>query len=130
MENNFKTAKDIMVKKLVFIEGLDTIEEAITKMKAEPVDVLFVKKRNPQDAFGIITARDIVKKVYTLDLNPSEVNVYEVMSKPVISVPSDMNIRYIPRLMLKAKIEIAPVEENGELIGMISFKSLVHQGLF
>jgi signal-transduction protein with cAMP-binding, CBS, and nucleotidyltransferase domain len=130
MENNFKIAKDIMIKELVFIEGLDTIEEAIAKMKAEPVDVLIVKKRNPQDAFGIITARDIVKKVYTPDLNPEQVNVYEVMSKPVISVPSDMNIRYIPRLMLKAKIEIAPVEENGELIGMISFKSLVLQGLF
>jgi signal-transduction protein with cAMP-binding, CBS, and nucleotidyltransferase domain len=130
MENTFKIAKDIMIKELVFIEGLDTIEDAISKMKAEPVDVLIVKKRNPQDAFGIITARDIVKKVYTPDLNPEEVNVYEVMSKPVISVPSDMNIRYIPRLMLKAKIETAPVEENGELIGMISFKSLVLQGLF
>ena len=130
MDNNFKIAKDIMIKELVFVEGLDTIEEAIAKMKAEQVDVLIVKKRNPQDAFGIITARDIVKKVYAPDLNPEEVNVYEIMSKPVISVPSDMNIRYIPRLMLKAKIESAPVEENGDLFGMISFKSLVLQGLF
>jgi predicted transcriptional regulator len=130
MENNFKIAKDIMIKELVFIEGLDTIKEAIAKMKAEQIDILFIKKRNLQDAFGVITAKDIVKKVYTLDLDPVEVNVYEIMSKPVISVPSDMNIRYIPRLMLKAKIETAPVEENGKLIGMISFKSLVHQGLF
>ena len=130
MENNFKIAKDIMIKELVFIEGLDTIKEAIAKMKAEQIDILFIKKRNLQDAFGVITAKDIVKKVYTLDLDPVEVNVYEIMSKPVISVPSNMNIRYIPRLMLKAKIETAPVEENGKLIGMISFKSLVHQGLF
>lgn len=128
MNTNFKSAKDIMSAKLVFIEGLDTVQDAIEKMKAENVEVLIVNKRNQEDAFGIITFRDIIKKVFIHDLKPIEVNVYEIMSKPVIAVPASLNIRYFPRLFLRAKIEIAPVEENGEYIGLISFSDLLHHG--
>lgn len=127
MNTKFKSARDIMSDRLVLIEGLDTVQEAIDKMKIENVDVLIVNKRNQEDAFGIITAKDIIKKVYVNDLNPDEVNVYEIMSKPVISVPASLNIRYIPRLLLRANIQVAPVEENGEYIGMISFSNLLHQ---
>jgi signal-transduction protein with cAMP-binding, CBS, and nucleotidyltransferase domain len=108
---------------------LDTVQDAIDKMKAESVEVLIVNKRNQEDAFGIITSRDIIKKVYINDLKPEEVNVYEIMSKPVITVPASLNIRYFPRLLLRAKLQIAPVEENGEYIGMISFSDLLHHGL-
>ena len=127
MDANFKNAKDIMSNKLVFIEGLDTAMDAIKKMKSEGVDVLIVKKRNQDDVYGIVTARDIIKKVYIKDLKPLEVNVYEIMSKPVISIPASMNIRYIPRFMSRANIHTAPVDENGEYIGLISFNSLLQQ---
>jgi signal-transduction protein with cAMP-binding, CBS, and nucleotidyltransferase domain len=129
MNTNFKSARDIMSDKLVFIEGLDTVQDAVDKMKAESVDMLIVNKRNQEDAFGIITVKDIIKKVYINDLKPMEVNIYEIMSKPVITVPAPLNVRYIPRLMLRARIHVAPVEQNGEYIGMISFSSLLHQGL-
>lgn len=129
MNTDYKSARDIMSDKLVFIEGLDTIQDAVDKMKANNVDVLLVNKRNQEDAFGIITAKDIIKKVYGNDLKLKEVNVYEIMSKPVIAVPASMNIRYIPRFLLRARLHVAPVEQNGEYIGMISFSSLLHQGL-
>lgn len=130
MDANFKNAKDIMSNKLVFIDGLDTALDAIEKMKSEGIDVLIVNKRNPNDAYGIVTIRDIIKKVYIKDLKPMEVNVYEIMSKPVIPISASMNIRYIPRFLLRANLHTAPVDQNGEYIGMISFADLLHKGLF
>lgn len=127
MNENFKSAKDIISGKVIFIEGLDTVQDAIDKMKVENAEALIVNKRNQEDAYGIITATDIMKKVIICDQKPREVNVYEIMSKPVIAIPESLNTRYIPRLMMRAKIQIAPVEQNGEYIGMISFSGLIHQ---
>jgi signal-transduction protein with cAMP-binding, CBS, and nucleotidyltransferase domain len=119
-----------MSHKLVLIDGLDTAANAIEKMKSQGVDALIINKRNQYDAYGIVTIKDIIKKVYIKDLRPEEVNIYEIMSKPVIPVPALMNIRYISRLMLRANISVAPVEQDGELIGIISFSSLFHNGIY
>jgi CBS domain-containing protein len=43
-----------------------------------------------------------------------EVNVYEIMTKPILSVPADMDIRYIARLLHRVGMRRAPVEENGD----------------
>jgi signal-transduction protein with cAMP-binding, CBS, and nucleotidyltransferase domain len=130
METPHKIAKDIMTKPLVFVDGLDTVHEAIQQMKTAKVDALIVNKRDVKDAYAIITVNDIIKKIYNKDLNPKEVYVYEIMTKPVITIPAEMNIRYIPRLFLRAKIQLAPVEENGEYLGMISYSSLIHKGIY
>jgi signal-transduction protein with cAMP-binding, CBS, and nucleotidyltransferase domain len=130
METTYKIAKDIMTKPLAFVDGLDTIHEAIQQMKTAKVDALIVNRRDAKDAYAIITVNDIIKKIYNKDLNPKEVYVYEIMTKPVITIPAEMNIRYIPRLFLRAKIQLAPVEENGEYLGMISYSSLIHKGIY
>jgi CBS domain-containing protein len=53
------------------------------------------------------------------------VNVYEIMTKPVITVPADMDVRYVARLLYRAGIRRAPVEEGGEIVGMISLTFLI-----
>ncbi|MBK9152468.1 MAG: CBS domain-containing protein [Saprospiraceae bacterium] len=119
------TAKDVMMAKVVMIDGLATAQEAAQLMRAENVNALIVKKRDNADAFGIVVINDFIRGVIIPDRRSDEVNVYEIMSKPVIAVPADMNIRYVPRLMIKAGIRIAPVIENNEYIGMISLSNLI-----
>jgi predicted transcriptional regulator len=50
-----------------------------------------------------------------------EVSVYEIMTKPVFSISAHLNVKYVPRLMYNYSIQIAPVEENGEYIGIIDY---------
>jgi CBS domain-containing protein len=57
------------------------------------------------------------------------VNVYEIMSKPVIPVDPDMDVRYVARLFDRFGLSIAPVVENGEVIGIVSYTELVFAGL-
>lgn len=119
------TARNVMIPKIVMVDGLATAREAAQLMRSENVNALIVRKRDKSDAYGIVVIKDFIRGVIIPDRNSDEVNVYEIMSKPVIAVPADMNIRYVPRLMMKAGIRIAPVIENNEYIGMISLSNLI-----
>lgn len=124
-------AHDVMRSGLVTIDGLATIKEAADKMRAEHVTCLMVERRNPDDAWGIVVIRDLIKGVILPGRPATDVNVFEVMSKPIITVPADMDIRYVARLMYQYRLSRVPVEKQGELIGMISLSSLVlHESIF
>ena len=56
-------------------------------------------------------------------------NVYEIMSKPVIPLEPDMNVRYCARLFNNFGLSNAPVVENGQIIGVVSYTELVFKGL-
>ncbi|WP_319547949.1 CBS domain-containing protein [Desulfogranum marinum] len=118
-------AKDVMQKKIVSVDGMATAKEAAAKMRSENVYALLVDKRNADDAWGILVYQDFIKGVMIPGRTSEEVNVYEIMSKPVITVPAEMDVRYVARLLYRAGIRRAPVEEKGELVGFISLSSLI-----
>ncbi len=118
-------ARDVMRKGIVSIDGMATAKEAAAEMRSEKVFSLLVKKRHVDDAWGIVVVQDFIKGVIIASRSPSAVHVYEIMTKPVITVPADMDIRYVARLIYRAGIRRAPVEDGGELIGMISLSSLI-----
>lgn len=117
--------KDVMIKGVVTIDGMATAGEAAAAMRREKVNYLLVNKRHADDAWGIVVVQDFIKGVIIEGRSSSEVNVYEIMTKPTITVPADMDIRYAARLLYRAGIRRAPVEEKGELVGMISLSSLI-----
>lgn len=118
-------AREIMRKGVVTIDGMATAAEAAAKMRSEGISSLLVEKRHDDDAWGILVVKDIIKGVVIPCRSPVDVNVYEIMTKPVITVPVDMDIRYVARLIYRTGIRRAPVEDCGQLIGMISLSSLI-----
>ncbi len=118
-------ARDVMHKEIVSIDGMATAKEAAAKMRSEKVSSLLVKKRHNDDVWGMLVVQDFIKGVIIAARSPAEVHVYEIMTKPVITVPADMDIRYVARLIYRAGMRRAPVEDGGELIGMISLTSLI-----
>ena len=117
--------EDVMSRNVVSIDGMATIREAATKMRSENVTALIVDKRDSNDAWGIVTIPDLVGKVISPGRSPDDTNVYEVMTKPVITVPPGMDIRYVARLLHRIGVRRAPVEAQGELLGVISLSDLV-----
>ncbi len=118
-------ARDVMHKQVLTIDGMATAREAAAIMRSKRVFSLLVKKRHENDAWGILVVQDFVKGVIIPGRSPDDVNVYEIMTKPIITVPADMDIRYAARLIYRAGIRRAPVEDKGEIIGMISLSSLI-----
>jgi CBS domain-containing protein len=122
--------KDVMKTDFGTIDGIATVADALKKMKTLKTAVLIVNKRNEDDEYGMLTSGDIARHVLAKDRAPDRVNVYEIMSKPVISVHPDMDIRYCSRLFANYNLVRAPVLENNKVIGMVSPNSLVLDGLY
>lgn len=117
--------RDVMSTRIISIDGMATAKEAAAKMREEKVHSLLVNKRNADDAWGLVSVQDIINGVLIPGKRAEDVNVYEIMTKPILSVPPDMDIRYIARLLHRVGMRRAPVEENGQLIGMVTLSALV-----
>ncbi len=72
---------------------------------------------------------DIARKVLAKDREPKRINIYEIMSKPVITVDPEMDIRYCARLFSRYDLSRAPVTRGGEVLGIISYTDMVVKGL-
>lgn len=124
-KRSFQSARDAMTKKIVLIDGMVSAKEAVEIMRRDKVKSLIVKKRHAQDAYGIVTVHNFINGVFIPDKNSDEVNVFEIMTKPAISVPANMDVRYVANLLMNIGIWMAPVEDNGEYLGMISLSDLI-----
>ncbi len=122
-------ASDIMTKEVVTIRGSATVAEAVKLMKERKLRALIVALRNSEDAYGIVTDTDIVYKVAAYGEDPSLVKVYEIMTKPCISINPDLGIEYVGRLFANTGIRVAPVIK-GQLLGIISVSDILYKSNF
>jgi CBS domain-containing protein len=121
--------RDVMEQTFTEVDGLATVAQALEVMRKDRLQVLIVKKRSEVDEYGIVLLADIAKKVLAKDRAPERVNVYEIMSKPVISVDPHMDVRYCARLLDRFGLSVVPVVENERVIGIVSYSELVFRGL-
>ncbi len=123
------TAKDIMTTQVVTISGSATIAEAVKLMKDKNLRALIVDRRSDSDPYGIVTETDIIYKVAAFGHDPKKMRVYEIMTKPCITVAADLGVEYIARLFAHTRIRRAPVIE-GKLLGIVSISDILTKSDF
>ncbi|WP_416884816.1 CBS domain-containing protein [Marinospirillum sp.] len=122
--------RDVMHSGCIMIDGLTTVADALQLMKTQNAQLLIIKKRSQDDEYGLVLLSDIAKKVLAANKAPERVNVYEIMSKPVLSVKPDMQVRYCARLFHRFGLAMAPVIDSAdEVLGFVSYEELVLKGL-
>ncbi len=121
--------KDVMRGNYVEMDGLMTVKEALIQMKEHNASYVIIKKRHENDEYGVVMLSDIAKKVLAKDRSPDRVNIYEIMSKPAVSVPPEMDVRYCARLFDNFGLASAPVIDNGKVVGVVGYKALVFEGI-
>lgn len=121
--------REVMKTNFDIVDGKMTVMDALETMKNMDTKALIVQKRNDRDEYGMVLISDIAKNVLAKDRSPSRVNVFEIMSKPVISVSPEMDIRYCARLFENFGLARAPVIDNGNVVGIVSFTDMVLKGL-
>lgn len=122
-------AGDVMQPHYIEMDGRMTVADALEAMSGSQTNTLIVKKRHADDEFGIVLLSDIAKKVLAKNRAPERVNLYEIMSKPVIGVDPNMDVRYVARLFDQFGLSRAPVVKDGKVMGMVSNDDLVLRGL-
>ncbi|CAM2813483.1 CBS domain-containing protein [Vibrio mytili] len=121
--------RDVMASTYVIVDGLMTVYDGIALAKKYQVKALVVQKRDENDEYGIVLMNDIAKKVLANNRSPKRTNIYEVMTKPALCVDPNMNVKYCARLFERFGISRAPVIEDGEVIGMVSYNNIVIYGM-
>lgn len=120
---------DVMKREFDLVDGKLTVKEALLGMKHPETRMLVIDKRHEDDEYGLVLISDIAKRVLATDRSPERVNLYEIMAKPVLSVPPTMTISNCARLLERFAIMRAPVIQDGKVVGVVSFHDLVLRGL-
>ena len=117
---------DTMRTEVHTIDGLATVSEAMALMRRHSVSSLVVLRRDDDDEFGLILVSDIASKVIAENRAPERMNVYEVMSKPVLTLPSEMQARYAVRLLVRFGVSRAVVvDHDRNPVGIATLRELV-----
>ncbi len=107
------------------VDGLATVQEAIELMRREGVSSLVIDHRHEGDEYGIIVVADIAEKVIGQNRSPARTNVYEIMSKPVLTLDAEMDIKYAVRLLSRFELSRALVTKAGNLAGIVTLRDMV-----
>ncbi len=121
--------RDVMKTNFRMVDGMSTVAQALNTMLEVETMALVVQKRNLDDEFGMVMLSDIARQVLAEDKAPERINIYEIMSKPVIEIKPEMDIRYCARLFGRFRISRALVTEKGEAIGVVSYTDMVIKGM-
>lgn len=118
--------KRVMARNIVTVDKQATVMEVAGLMAAKNVgSVLVVDKQNGEFA-GIITERDIVRKVVAKGVDGSSYMVKGVMSSPLVTIESNRTIFEAGDLMDQKKVRHLAVTEGGEVVGVVSIRDLIN----
>ena len=115
--------EDVMVKDLIGIEVKVSVKKAVELMNEYEIGCLIVMKRGK--LAGIVTERDMVKRILLESKDPEKIKVNEIMSKPVIVGKPQMSIEDAVKLMFNRNIKKLPVVDDNHLVGLVTLTDLV-----
>lgn len=115
-----KTAADVMTKHVVDIEATATVAQAIEKMKEWNVSSLLVERKSDADTWGFMTETDVIEKVVAKGLDPADLYVHEIMTKPVITASPNSSLQECAGLLARADIRRVLVYDGKNIVGIVS----------
>ena len=121
---------DVMSRDVITIKATATVSEAVSLMREHRTSSIVVERRDDTDEFGLIAVHDIASEVLSKNLSPDRVNVYEIMSKPVITLAEEMNVVYAVRLLVRFQLTRALViDHNRHPMGIVTLRDMVLRSL-
>lgn len=117
--------REAMTPQAVVVDGLTTVSDALAMMRERDISSLVVERRNERDEYGLVLVGDIAREVVIANRVPARTHLYEVMSKPALSVDAQMGVRYAIRLMQRLGQTHALVVEGRQLVGIVTLRDLV-----
>ncbi len=115
---------DIMSTPVRTVKETEKVSDAARKMDRYGVGGVIVVDRKGKPV-GIITERDMVKRVVAKNLLPNRVKAASIMSKPLATISSNKDISEAAKTMSRLKIRRLAVMEGTKLVGVITSKDIV-----
>ena len=115
--------EEIMVKDVVTVKDSELVIDAVELMNEHEIGCLVVV--NDGKAIGMLTERDMLKRVLAQSMDPKSTKVGEVMSVPLVTVDPQDEVEETARLMFRMEIKKLPVVEDERLLGLVTLTDLV-----
>ena len=115
--------RNFMVSNVITIETNAFVMDAVKIMNQHVIGCLVVNKKG--SPIGIVTERDLLRRLLAKSKNPKKTKVQEIMSKPLIVVKPETEVEEVIKLMFDRKIKKIPIVEGGKLLGLVTFTDLL-----
>ncbi len=113
---------NVMVEKVITVDEKASVKEAADIMNQFEIgSVITTRKGKP---IGIITERDLLKRIVSEGRNAKKARVKEIMSSPLVVISPDTDLEEAARLMFEMKIKKLPVTEQNRLVGLVSLTDI------
>ena len=120
----YTRVREVMTTPSQTIDGLASVRHAIDRMREERVSSLVIDRRHEGDEYGVVSVHDIAGEVIAKDRSPERTSVYEIMSKPVLTVDVDMDVKYAIRMLTRFRLTRALVVEHGNMVGVVTLRDM------
>ncbi|WP_455278385.1 CBS domain-containing protein [[Eubacterium] cellulosolvens] len=112
-----------MSKNVKTVRPNSTINEVVRKMNKFEIGSIVVA--DGQKPIGIITERDILRRVLEVTVASEAMKAKEIMSAPILTIDSQATAEEAATLMNSKRIKKIPVVEEGKLIGIVTSTDIV-----
>ena len=114
----------VMKRDLVSVDYGQAVSVAATLMRTRGIGSVLVK--HEEEIVGIVTEADVVRKVVAMHRAPEFTPVENIMSSPLISINEDSPLFEAASKMEEAKTRHLAVADQGDIVGMLSARDLLH----
>lgn len=116
--------RDVMTKNVKVVRPDSSVKEVVAAMnKFDIGSVVVVQSQRP---VGVITEKDILKRVVEPGLTPETLTAKQIMSSPVITIDENASINEAAKIMAKKGVKrLLVMRNNDELVGILTFSDIV-----
>jgi len=114
--------EDVMVKEVITIDENSTVKEAADIMNKFEIGCLIAVRKGK--AMGILTERDLLKRVVAEGKDANRTKVKDIMTSPLVVAEPTMDLGEAVKLMFQMKIKKLPVVDGKKLVGLVSLTDI------
>jgi CBS domain-containing protein len=119
--------RDVMTKDVKVIGPDSSVHQVVAAMNKYNIGSIIVVKDDKPD--GVISERDILRRVVEPCLSPETITAKQVMTSPVITVSESASIGEVVKLMAEKRVRKIPVMKKDKLVGIITYTDILSKVL-
>lgn len=114
--------EDVMVREVISLDENSSVKEAAEIMNKFEIGCLIVVSKGK--AMGIVTERDLLKRVVAEARDVKKTKVKEIMTSPLVVVEPHMELEEAVKMMFQMKIKKLPIVDGKRLVGLVSLTDI------
>jgi len=123
MQSKIRNILETKDSQIISAQSADTIDDIVRIMNDNHIGAVVIKEG--ETVVGILTERDLLKKLLATHRDPSTVRAGEIMTDQIVIATTERTCEECMTIMLNHHVRHLPVYEGQNLVGMISIGDLM-----